>query len=256
MKKSFIIIAVLLIIACLCFALYFTYAPDEDAPAPDYSKMVHISEMKQNKEQAPEKSDGQTPYVSPIDFDALWKRNKDIIAWVDIPNTYISYPVVQREGNDAYYLNHNSDGKRSAIGAICSESTYNSKDFSDLITILYGHHIRGTTMFGKLQNLYSEKNAMDKYGLICVYLPDKEIDYEVFAAVPYSSAHILYTYGANDLHNKRLFQYQISNTHSLDGTIVKERFPNPDEHILILSTCLQGNRMRRFIVLARQISNQ
>ena len=261
MKRLFILVAVLLIVGCLCFALYFTYAPDKNEDPPDYSDIVRLPEPTsipvrepQQTEPAPASSPEPAPYLSPIDFEALWDRNPDIIAWMDIPNTDISYPVVQRKGDDAFYLKHNSDGDYSTVGALFSESAYNTDDFSDLITALYGHRTRGVTMLGRLQSLYSEENAMQDYGLVRVFLPDKELDYEVFAAMPYSSVHIPDTYGVNDLRGKRLFQYHISDTHSLDGRVVNERFPQTEDPVLILSTCLTGNDDRRFLVFARQIS--
>ena len=258
MKRIVILVAVLLIVGCLCFALYFTYAPDKAEDPPDYSGIVRLpvpTPIPVQEPQQTEPAQEPEPYLSPVDFEALWKRNPDIIAWLDIPNTDISYPVVQRKGDDAFYLKHNSDGEYSAIGALFSESAYNTDDFSDLITALYGHRTRGTAMLGKLQSLYSEENAMQDYRLVRVFLPDKELDYEVFAAMPYSSVHIPYTYGVNDLRGKRLFQYQISNTHSLDGRVIDERFPQPEDPVLLLSTCLTGNDDRRFLVLARQISD-
>lgn len=33
----------------------------------------------------------------PVDFDALHELNPDIYAWVEIPDTDISYPILQRE---------------------------------------------------------------------------------------------------------------------------------------------------------------
>lgn len=258
MKKLFILVAVLFIVGCLCFALYFTYAPDKVEDPPDYSDIVQqlpapkpIPVREQQTAPAPEPA----PYLSPIDFEALWDRNPDIIAWMDIPNTDISYPVVQRKGDDTFYLKHNSDGDKSTVGALFSESAYNADDFSDLITALYGHRTRGTTMLGKLQSLYSEENAMQDYRIIRVFLPDKELDYEVFAAMPYSSVHIPYTYGVNDLRGKRLFQYQISNTHSLEGKVIDERFPQSTDPVLLLSTCLTGDDSRRFLVFARLIAD-
>lgn len=57
-------------------------------------------------------------------------------------------------------------------------------------------------MFGKLQQVYSESNALTEHGDITVYLPEKELHYKVFAAVPYDNRHILYTY---DFTSKRRY---------------------------------------------------
>ena len=268
MKKGFVIAAVALILFFTGHAFYFTVAPDKGKTPPDYSESVALSvpeptpQVSETAKPTPESSaepepePEPEPYLSPIDFDALWERNEDIYAWMDIPNTPISYPVVQSPEDDAYYLRRNSDGDSASIGSLFSEHTYNANDFSDLITVLYAHHNSNGTMFGNLQSYYSETDAMEKYGQIRVFLPDKELDYEVFAAVPYDNTHILYWYGANDIRNKRVFQYEISKIRSMGGCVIDDRFPAPEDPILILSTCLQGDRKSRFLVLARLIDNQ
>ena len=44
----------------------------------------------------------------PVDFDELQAMNPDIYAWIRIPDTDISYAVLQRDGDDdqEYYSKH------------------------------------------------------------------------------------------------------------------------------------------------------
>ena len=72
--------------------------------------------------------------------------NPDVYAWIDVPGTEISYPVLQSAEDNSYYLEHTIEGEKTLPGAIYSEN-YNSKDFSDYNTILYGHNMRNGTMF-------------------------------------------------------------------------------------------------------------
>lgn len=46
----------------------------------------------------------------PVDFDELQVMNPDIYAWVTIPDTDISYAVLQREGDEEYYSKHSENG--------------------------------------------------------------------------------------------------------------------------------------------------
>ena len=50
------------------------------------------------------------PYESPVDFASLWEVNQDVYAWLDIPGTEISYPVVQHPEVDEYYLRRDLEG--------------------------------------------------------------------------------------------------------------------------------------------------
>ena len=52
-----------------------------------------------------------------IDWKALKKKNPDVVGWILIPDTDISYPIVQGSDN-SYYLNHTFEKKENYAGAI------------------------------------------------------------------------------------------------------------------------------------------
>ena len=54
----------------------------------------------------------------PIDFDALKMQNPDVYAYVEVPDTKISYPVLQRENDKEYYSNHTIDGIEGRVPSI------------------------------------------------------------------------------------------------------------------------------------------
>ncbi len=189
-----------------------------------------------------------TPYVSPIDFEALWAVNEDIYAWLEIPGTDISYPVVQHPTDNAFYMDHNSDGAYSANGSIFSED-YNATDMLDPVTILYGHHMRSGAMFGNLQQLFTDPTSFGELRTLVVYTPDAAYEYRVFAAVPYSSEHILYYHDFTDENEFDSFFYGIRATRSLNARVREDDFPAFGDNVLILSTCLAGDNSQRFLVL-------
>ena len=53
---------------------------------------------------------------NPIDFASLWNLNPDVYAWIDVPGTEISYPVLQSAEDNSYYLEHTIEGERNAAG--------------------------------------------------------------------------------------------------------------------------------------------
>ena len=50
-----------------------------------------------------------------LDLSACRAQNEDFAAWLTIPGTAVSYPVV-RSDDTAYYLNHLFTGKKSKLG--------------------------------------------------------------------------------------------------------------------------------------------
>ena len=189
------------------------------------------------------------PYISPIDFASLQAANPDIYAWLELEGTDISYPVVQHPTNDTYYLNHNSDGKYAARGAIFSEN-YNSGDLSDPVTLLYGHHMQSGAMFGELQQYYSGAAFFAEHSLLILYTPGEERDYTIFAAVPWSGEHLLREYDFSDPAVFAAFFAKVAMTRSLSANFRKEAFPEAGDQVVILSTCLQGNNTQRYLVMA------
>ncbi len=190
-------------------------------------------------------------YVSPIDFDSLKAVNEDIYAWLEIPGTDISYPVLQHQTEDDYYLRRDYKGHHDIAGSLFTESSYNSTDMDDPMTIIYGHDMDDGTMFGSLQKIYSDETTFHENQKLIIYLPDKKLQYTVFAAVPFSKAHILYNYDFKRHRAAEAFYNAIFSTRELGGYIDRDAFKGADTRSLILSTCLKGNNQKRFLVIAQ-----
>lgn len=198
-----------------------------------------------------ETEEPEEPYESPIDFTALQQENPDIYAWLQIPETEISYPVLQREGDDAFYIDHDSKGDPSSAGALFTESAYNDTTFEDPVTVIYGHHMRSGTMFGTLQATYSDIESFEAHRQITVYLPERELNFIVFAAVPYDSRHILYNYNFENVRMYRAFITSIYEVRTIGANFSEDTDATVEDQILILSTCLTGDDTRRYLVLAK-----
>ena len=85
-----------------------------------------------------------------MDLPALQQVNSDVIGWIAIPGTEISYPLVQGTDND-YYLTHTWNQNSSAVGAIFMDCRC-SADFSGFNTIVYGHRMNNGSMFAALKH--------------------------------------------------------------------------------------------------------
>ena len=172
----------------------------------------------------------------PIDFATLWETCPDAYAWIRIPNTQVDYPVCQMvEGDQSFYLNHRADKVAEFAGSIYSEN-YNKRDFTDPVTVLYGHDMSNGSMFQNL-HLYEDRAFFEKNKDVIVYLPDRVLHYKIFAAYNYDDRHLLL---ANDNFTDPFvldkFQQEIL-AQSMAGYVDQNTQLTKDSHILTLSTC-------------------
>ena len=194
--------------------------------------------------------------ASAPDFRALQAQNPDIYAWLYIPGTDINYPVCQST-NDVYYLTHNTQGGLDANGALYTESKYNTKTFQDLVTVIYGHNMRSGKMFGFLEETFRQGFSGRTEAI--VYLPatgntpPREQHYELFAALPVGSSHLLHGRNFNKKSLYQTFIDEIIHAKSFDSTVIRSDVPvTINDKLLILSTCRGGGKTNeRYIVVGK-----
>ncbi len=73
----------------------------------------------------------------PIDFEELWAVNSDVYAYIEIPGTKVSYPILQSVDGSVDYLNTTLEKTEGLPGSIYTENV-NSRDFHENNTIIYG----------------------------------------------------------------------------------------------------------------------
>jgi len=185
-----------------------------------------------------------------LDFPYMWKTNPDICAWIEIDGTKVNYPVLQNPSNDQKYLNTAIDGSYYIGGSLFTQATYNSTDFNDPVTIIYGHTMRSGALFGQLQSTYSSPTGFSEHSEIKLYLPDEVRYYTVFAAVPYSNIHILDAYDFSKEYWYNNFIGGVMDIRAFGAQFDKDIVPEPGDRILILSTCLNEDSTQRYLVMA------
>lgn len=199
-------------------------------------------------EEPEEATDGsETPEI-PVDFEALQKRNPDAYAWITVPGTPIDYPILQDPDDNSYYLTHTIDREEKAEGAIYTEN-YNSTDFEDANTLIYGHDMRNGTMFRSLLE-YQDRAFFDKNKEIIIYTPDAIRHYEIFAAYPYDNRHILLSFDFADRSVYRQYLDSIFSIRDMNACIDTSVEVDTDDKIITLSTCYGAQREKRYLVQA------
>lgn len=189
-------------------------------------------------------------YESFIDFEYLWNINEDIYAWISVSGTDIDYPVLQHPTDDTFYLNHNVDGSYGYPSCIYTEKL-NNKDFSDPNTVIYGHNMKNKTMFAQLHS-FESKDFFDKYNEVIVYLPDRTLHYQIFAAHVYDDRHLLYSF---DFWNEDVFANYLESIYDIrdmSANIDRNITVTAEDRIITMVTCMSGtsNADKRLLVQA------
>lgn len=176
------------------------------------------------------------------DISALKEENEDVLGWILIPDTVISYPIVQGT-NNSYYLKHTWDDRRSSVGAIFMECENNS-DFSDFNTIIYGHRMRDDSMFGSLGD-YEEQEFWEDHPY--VFIADETSVYlcEVFSAYYASDDTETYWMRLNKVEDREEYLVKRLEYSVIDTRVV----PEANDKIITLSTCTgDGGYRSRWVV--------
>lgn len=115
--------------------------------------------------------------VPEVDFDALLQVNNDVIGWIYLEDTDISYPLLCGRDNQQY-LFQSYEKKYLTAGSIFIDYRC-SRDFTDSRTVVYGHNMHNGSMFGKLDK-FTKESYMEKHPYVYILLPTGEtLKYEV-----------------------------------------------------------------------------
>lgn len=166
-------IKVLIIILILIFLIVFL--------ACSYFLLKDYSELQENNESTENLiedtiSINQETQELVIDWDYLKSVNEDIIGWLIIENTDISYPILK--DSNLYYLKHSFDKKYNSNGSIFTTDT---SPFTDLQTTIYGHNMKNGSMFSNLGN-YLNKDFLYSHLKLKIYTPTYNYEGTIFSA--------------------------------------------------------------------------
>lgn len=189
------------------------------------------------------------PASAKVDFDGLQALNPDIYAWIEIPGTVISYPVVQADGDNTYYLKRAYDRSYSAAGAIFTED-YNSKDFTDRNTVIYGHYMKDGTLFSGLHK-FIDAEFFSEHRYVYIHTPDGILSYKIFAVYPYDTRHLLMSFDySNPYVFGRVFE-AVFGIRDINACIAGDvTLDSENNRVLTLSTCLYGEPSERLLLQA------
>ena len=199
------------------------------------------SESAAAEEPAPVYIDPYAQALADMDFVALREQNTDVLGWIVIPNTKVSYPLVQGEDND-YYLNHTWRKTRSVVGAIFMEQQ-SSADLTDFNTIIYGHRMNNRSMFGRLLD-YKKQSYWQDHPRLYITDDSGTHTYEIFAAYEPAVGSTPYCIRfSNDTEKQTFINYGLEHSVIETGVV-----PEVTDRIVTLSTCTGNGHATRWVV--------
>ena len=188
-----------------------------------------------------------------LKLEELQKQNSDIVGWIEIDNTDISYPVLQADDND-YYMNHNYKGEKSSAGSIFLDKDYDwSLSSSNLL--IYGHNMKNNTMFQNLLK-YNSFEFYKDHPIIKFTTTQKDSEYEIIGAF-YSKVYyktdqnVFRYYNFINAKNEEEYNSFIENVKSasLYNTGIDAKY---GDQLITLSTCSYHTSDGRFVVVGRE----
>lgn len=125
-----------------------------------------------------------------VDFDSLKSINPDVIGWIYVEGTDISYPIMY-SGDDEGYLRTSIDGEYAKAGSIFLEG-YNLPTMEDSHSIIYGHNMRNLSMFGTLKYYKADESYLSAHKYFQIITPGEKMRFEIFSYFDTEAASWVY----------------------------------------------------------------
>lgn len=188
-----------------------------------------------------------------IDFEWMHQNvSEDIYAWIYIPGTNIDYPILQHPTDNSYYLEYNLDGTKGYPGCIYTEN-YNSRDFTDRHTVIYGHNMRDSTMFSDLHK-YENADFFEKSPYVFIYEENDIFVYKLFAAYETDNTHLLLGF---NLYSDEVYLSYLEGVLGREGENCNVPYRNIEfkaaDRLLTLSTCVMEIMQPRYRYLVQGV---
>ena len=177
-----------------------------------------------------------------VDLTGLQKENPDIVGWISINGTPVSYPLLWSESNDTY-LRHTYTHEWSSYGSIFIDAA-NNKNLQDQHTLIYGHNTKNGSMFGSLKK-YKDVAYLKEHPYIDIYLKNAVYRYKIISAYTTEADSEAYRILYEDPFVYREWYDSIVESSCVNAEAAAV---DPSQKIITLSTCTNRTPTERFVV--------
>lgn len=179
--------------------------------------------------------------VPEIDFAALKAVNEDVVGWLYLPDTVISYPVVQGKDN-SYYLKHLVDGTYNANGCLFMDYK-NQRNLMDDNTLIYGHHMDSGKMFESLVK-YKNQEFYDTHPVMYFLTVDGTYQVELFAGYTTTADAGAYMISISTREEKIEWLKEMFHSSDFFADVTVSAL----DHIVTFSTCAYDFHNARYVL--------
>lgn len=183
----------------------------------------------------------------------LQEQNSDIVGWIEIEETNISYPVLQGD-DDVFYLTHNYKMEQTEKGSIFLTADYDWNIAGNNL-IIYGHNLVNGQMFKDLLK-YSDEKFYRKHPVIRFTTNKTDIVFDVMSAFKSrvynkDEENVFKYYDFINSENKNEYNKFVENAkkYSIYDTGVDAKY---GEQLITLITCSYHSDDGRFVLIGKQ----
>ena len=188
-----------------------------------------------------------------LKVEKLQEENEDIVGWIEIEDTNISYPVLQGKDNE-YYLNHNYKKEKSQKGSIFLDANYDWSIPSNNL-IIYGHNIVNDLMFKDLLK-YANEEFYKEHPVIRFTTKENDGEYEIISAFKSkvfnkSDTNVFRYYNFINAETEEEYNEFVENAKKASLYDIEETAEYGEE-LITLITCSYHTTDGRFVVIGRE----
>lgn len=214
---------------------------------------------------------GEIEYLEQNELSVLLKDNPDLIGYITIEGTPVSYPVVQKKSADPnentndYYLTKNFYQEYSKSGCIFMDFRCH---FDEVVNhrrvidnsenlIIYGHNMRNESMFGSLRNYTRNYSYYKQHPIVKLQSLYESYTYKIFSIFivdgnDYTSPYAFNCWNTLDFADETEF-YDYVNNAKKRNIIANDVDVTYGDQILTLYTCNSLLDEAKLIVMCRLV---
>lgn len=207
-----------------------------------------ITEITQMETQEPDQQLSNQKHSS-VNFNKIMDINPDIRGWIRLDGTNVDYPVMQT-GNNDFYLSHAVTGVWNKVGTPFIDFR-NSGDFSDRLTVIYGHYMDDGSMFTDIHK-YKSQQFFEEHPVINLYTPDG--DYEILPVAGVFQ-NVEYWDFRFDYESDEDFLHQIDTWRAV-STFKSDTVYSASDRFIVLTLCTYDIENGRFLLISKLSANE